>query len=238
MGRNMAGSIGRDGDKNLEKSARTSPVKGAAASRSGRASPHRIRIIGGQWKRTPLTVLDAPGLRPTPDRIRETLFNWLEHLFDGAWSDKRCLDLFSGSGALGFEAASRGAQDVVLVESNARAVLLLEESREKLHAKQIKISQGDAARVAARLAGEADPGGVEEGRRFDLVFLDPPYHLEWLPRLLPLCHALLRSNGLVYAESEAPLSQEAMPWLEGWQVVRAGKAGMVFYHLLARSRTT
>jgi 16S rRNA (guanine966-N2)-methyltransferase len=155
MGRNMAGSIGRDGDKNLEKSARTSPVKGAAASRSGRASPHRIRIIGGQWKRTPLTVLDAPGLRPTPDRIRETLFNWLEHLFDGAWSDKRCLDLFSGSGALGFEAASRGAQDVVLVESNARAVLLLEESREKLHAKQIKISQGD-------LQGKQTPAALKK----------------------------------------------------------------------------
>lgn len=223
MARTLSGSIGKNGDRN------TGSPKTRAAS-----SPHRIRIIGGQWKRTPLTVLDAPGLRPTPDRIRETLFNWLDHLLGGAWGGKRCLDLFSGSGALGFEAASRGAEEVLLVESNSRAVQLLEDSRERLHATQIKILQGDAARVAARLAAEAGPGGAEESRRFDLVFLDPPYHLEWLPRLLPLCHALLRSNGMVYAESEAPLRPEAMPWLQGWEVVRADKAGMVFYHLLVR----
>jgi 16S rRNA (guanine966-N2)-methyltransferase len=231
-------SVGRSVGRSADKSAGGRPPKSAAASAPRRVSSHRIRIIGGQWKRTPLTVLDAPGLRPTPDRIRETLFNWLDHLLDGAWSGKRCLDLFSGSGALGFEAASRGAQEVVLVESNSKAVQLLEESREKLQATQIKILQGDAARVAARLAAEADPGGNEESRRFDLVFLDPPYHLEWLPRLLPLCHALLRSNGLVYAESETPLSPELMPWLQGWEIVRADKAGMVFYHLLVRIPTT
>src|SRR6476469_1170465 len=80
--------------------------------------PQQVRIIGGQWKRTPLPVLDRDGLRPTPDRVRETVFNWLGHLLDGNWATVRCLDLFAGTGALGFEAASRGAQQVTLVESD------------------------------------------------------------------------------------------------------------------------
>jgi 16S rRNA (guanine966-N2)-methyltransferase len=210
----------------------------APAPAPRRASSHRIRIIGGQWKRTPLAVLDAPGLRPTPDRIRETVFNWLEHLLPDGWAGKRCLDLFAGSGALGFEAASRGAHEVVLVESNSKAVQLLEETRDRLHATQLKIVPGDAARVAARLTGEAGPAGAEASRRFDLVFLDPPYHLEWLPRLLPLCHGLLTEHGMVYAESEAPLTLEDMPWLQGWEVVRAEKAGTVYYHLLVRIPAT
>jgi 16S rRNA (guanine966-N2)-methyltransferase len=234
----MARTTDKSAGRIAEKRAGKSPGKSPVARASRHLSPHRVRIIGGQWKRTPLTVLDAPGLRPTPDRIRETLFNWLDHLLDGVWADKRCLDLFSGSGALGFEAASRGAQDVVLVESNSKAVQLLEDTREKLHAPQLKILQGDAARVAARLAAEACPDGADESRRFDLVFLDPPYHLEWLPKLLPLCHALLRLNGLVYAESEVPLVPDEMPWLQGWKVVRADKAGMVFYHLLVQVRVT
>src|ERR1039458_6802673 len=87
---------------------------------------HQVRIIGGQWKRTPLPVLDAEGLRPTPDRVRETVFNWLNHLFDGAWGQVACLDLFAGSGALGFEAASRGAARVVMIEANAAAVRQLQ----------------------------------------------------------------------------------------------------------------
>ena len=93
---------------------------------------HTVRIIGGQWKRTPLPVLDAEGLRPTPDRVRETVFNWITHLIDGAWEQVACLDLFAGSGALGFEAASRGARRVVMVENSGPAVRQLEANRDKL----------------------------------------------------------------------------------------------------------
>src|SRR3954464_6268242 len=96
-------------------------------ARAARAvSTHQIRIIGGQWKRTPLPVLDAEGLRPTPDRVRETVFNWLTHLFDGVWEGIDCLDLFAGSGALGFEAASRGAAHVTMVELGTAAVRQLD----------------------------------------------------------------------------------------------------------------
>src|SRR5437868_8259418 len=92
--------------------------KSRARKTPAKRPPQQVRIIGGQWKRTPLPVLDAEGLRPTPDRVRETLFNWLNHLIDGQWANIACLDLFAGTGALGFEAASRGAAKVVLVEAS------------------------------------------------------------------------------------------------------------------------
>lgn len=195
--------------------------------------PRQIRIIGGQWKRTPLPVLDAEGLRPTPDRVRETVFNWLTHLFDGAWERLACLDLFAGTGALGFEAASRGAARVLMIEENGAAVRRLEATRTKLKAEQVAIMRGDALSAAQRLAA-GDKGC------FDVIFLDPPYHQDWLARMLPLCAHLLADGGLVYAESELPLDtlDSAAPpeWLKGWEVVRADKAGMVFYHLLRRNR--
>jgi 16S rRNA (guanine966-N2)-methyltransferase len=188
---------------------------------------HQIRIIGGQWKRTVLPVPDAAGLRPTPDRVRETVFNWLNHLLDGAWANTACLDLFAGTGALGFEAASRGAARVVMVEASVPAVRQLEASKEKLHAERVSVVRGDALSTAQRLAAGTDTG------RFDLIFLDPPYHQDWLAKTLPVCARLLTEGGLVYAESEMPLTSEIAPdWLAGWEVVRADKAGMVFYHLL------
>ncbi|TFW07913.1 16S rRNA (guanine(966)-N(2))-methyltransferase RsmD [Oxalobacteraceae bacterium OM1] len=192
------------------------------------AAPRQVRIIGGQWKRTPLAVLDAEGLRPTPDRVRETVFNWLNYLLDGAWEGRRCLDLFAGTGALGFEAASRGAAEVVLVEDHAPAVRQLEATKAKLRADHVRIQRGDALAAAQSLAAR--------GERFDLVFLDPPYHRDWLVKILPLCERLTTPSGLVYAEAETPLENEPAPaWLAGWQVVRADKAGMVFYHLLRRN---
>jgi 16S rRNA (guanine(966)-N(2))-methyltransferase RsmD len=193
------------------------------SARSHGGAPRQVRIIGGQWKRTPLSILDAEGLRPTPDRVRETVFNWLNHLFDGGWEHIHCLDLFAGSGALGLEAASRGAAAVTLVESHVPAVRQLESVRDKLQARQVTILSGDALAVARAMAGQ---------RRFQLIFLDPPYRQDWLPKLLPLCAALLDSGGLVYAESEQPLDGSAPDWLQPWEIVRADKAGMVFYHLL------
>src|SRR5690606_3927346 len=103
-----------------------------------------IRIVGGSYRRTPIAVIDAPGLRPTPDRVRETLFNWLTHLWQGEFADKHVLDLFAGSGALGFEAASRGAGQVVMVETDRRTVQALRALRDKLGAQAVQVRPGDA----------------------------------------------------------------------------------------------
>jgi 16S rRNA (guanine966-N2)-methyltransferase len=189
---------------------------------------HQVRIIGGAWKRTPLAVLGAEGLRPTPDRVRETVFNWLGHLLDEGWEGAACLDLFAGSGALGFEAASRGCGRVVLVESHPGAVRQLESVKDKLSAANVTVVRGDALAQAKNLAAR--------GQRFEVVFLDPPYHEEWLAKALPLCQALLAPGGLVYAEWKQPLAGDALPdWMDGWEAVRADKAGMVHFHLLRRT---
>lgn len=204
---------------------------GKPATKRPAKAAHQVRIIGGLWKRTPLPVLDAEGLRPTPDRVRETVFNWLTHLLDGDWHSVTCLDLFAGTGALGFEAASRGAASVVMVESNTPAVRQLEATKEKLHAAQVNIVRADALSMAQGLLTR----GSSPTSAFQLIFLDPPYHQEWLPRMLPVCAKLLAAGGLVYVESEQPFDAETLPeWLDAWEVVRADKAGMVFYHLLRR----
>lgn len=189
-------------------------------------APHQVRIIGGQWKRTPLAVLDAEGLRPTPDRVRETTFNWLNHLLEGGWEQTKCLDLFAGTGALGFEAASRGAAQVVMVENNLQAVRQLEATKAKLKAENVVIQRGDALSFTQNMTARAT-------QAFDLIFLDPPYHQDWLVKILPLCHKLLSEGGMVYAEAEGPL-QAAADWMRDWEIVREDKAGMVFYHLLSR----
>jgi len=194
-----------------------------------KALTHQVRIIGGQWKRTPLPVLDAEGLRPTPDRVRETVFNWITHLIDGDWAHVACLDLFAGTGALGFEAASRGANRVLMVEANTPAVKQLEATKEKLHAEQVDIVRADALSVAQGLVTR----GASSASGFHVIFLDPPYHQDWLAKMLPVCEQLLVKEGLVYAESEQPLDGDMPPgWMANWEVVRADKAGMVFYHLL------
>lgn len=195
---------------------------------------HQVRIIGGQWKRTPLPVLTMPGLRPTPDRVRETLFNWLHHRFDGQWAGRACLDLFAGTGVLGFEAASRGARRVVLVEANRRVAEQLRVVQKKLQATQIDIVIGDAFCSVQRL--RVDQGGqrekaLQKETRFDVIFLDPPYHAGWIEKILPLCIELLTEDGVVYVEAESALTEEQWP---DWEVIRAARAGMVFYHLLQR----
>lgn len=212
------------------------PVKNPAAKpRVKKELTHQVRIIGGQWKRTPLPVLDAEGLRPTPDRVRETVFNWLTHLLDGEWAHVACLDLFAGTGALGFEAASRGAARVLMVEANTPAVRQLEATKEKLHAEHVSIVRGDALSVAQGLV--APGNGPDSG--FHVIFLDPPYQQDWLAKTLPVCAKLLRAGGLVYAESELPFDGEVPPaWLADWKVIRADKAGMVFYHLLQHQLAT
>lgn len=189
--------------------------------------PQQVRIIAGSWKRTPITVVDAPGLRPTPDRVRETVFNWLDFLFQHNWQTRRCLDLFAGSGALGFEAASRGAAQVTLVETYLPAVLQLEKLQAKLQAQQIRIVRGDAQVTAQKLA--------EKGEQFDVIFLDPPFHRDLLATMLPSCMALLSPDGYFYLEAEKALTSSDLPdELTSWQIVRCDRAGKVFFHLLQR----
>lgn len=196
-----------------------------------KTSPQQIRIIAGNWKRTPLTVLDAPGLRPTPDRVRETVFNWLDFLFQSNWSARRCLDLFAGSGALGFEAASRGALQVTLVDSYGPAVEQLERLRERLKATQIQIVRGDAMVLAKKMVALVP--------RFDVIFLDPPFHRDLLNGILVDCIGLLQPTGLLYLEAEKQLTVSDLPdCLLGWEIVRADRAGKVFFHLLRRSNAT
>jgi 16S rRNA (guanine966-N2)-methyltransferase len=205
------------------------PAKPAKVPVHRAPPPQQVRIIGGEWKRTPLPVLDALGLRPTPDRVRETVFNWINHLRGANWHDAAVLDLFAGSGALGFEAASRGARSVLMLDSHTPVVRQLEVIKDKLKAEAVTIMRGDAFVTAQGIA--------QRGQRFDLIFLDPPYGQDFLAKALPLCAGLLSEGGLVYAEAGEPLpfspeEGETPAWLSPWEQVRADKAGIVFYHLL------
>ena len=198
---------------------RAPKVREAPPSRGGKA--HSIRIIGGEWRRTPLPVLSLDGLRPTPDRVRETLFNWLGQSLEG----QRCLDLFAGSGALGFEAASRGAARVLMVERSGRAVAQLKSNQTRLAAQNIEIVEADALRLAASLPPNS----------FDVVFLDPPFgDTTMLGRALELAVPLVAPGGALYVESGEPVDPAQVPALAGWTIYRAGRAGAVHYHLLRR----
>ena len=183
----------------------------------------KVRIISGQWRRRLLRVPAIDGLRPTPDRVRETLFNWLAGSIEGA----RCLDLYAGSGALGFEAASRGAAEVVLVEKDERAVACMREQASLLGADQIDIVHAD---VRHWLEGKSSP--------FDIVFLDPPFGGD---ELGPRCAQLERDSwlapgALVYLETRATRASLELP--DGWQLMRRQKAGQVRYHLAAVQNAT
>jgi 16S rRNA (guanine(966)-N(2))-methyltransferase RsmD len=209
------------------------PAKPAKVPVHGPLHSNQVRIIGGAWKRTPLPVLSASGLRPTPDRVRETVFNWINHQRDAYWADAQVLDLFAGSGALGFEAASRGAAAVTMIDTNVPVVRQLDEIKTKLKADNVAIMRGDALAVAQSAAAR--------GQKYDLIFLDPPYQQEFLERCLPLCTRILKDGGLIYAESGAALEfdeGDVPEWMAPWEVIRADKAGMVFYHLLKHKGTS
>jgi len=171
-----------------------------------------VRIIGGMWKKSVLHFPDIEGLRPTPDRVRETLFNWLGQDLTG----QRCLDLYAGSGALGFEAASRGASRVVLVERDAKAVLAMRENATRLSATQMDIRSGD---VLAWLSSAQES--------FDVVFLDPPFRQNVLPDVLARLPAVLKPGSRVYVEAPEPLDAG-----RGWRELRRSRAGAVSYQLL------
>ena len=174
-----------------------------------------LRIIGGTWRSRRLTFPEREGLRPTPDRVRETLFNWLQPWLPGA----TCLDLFAGSGALGFESLSRGAGQVVLVEQDGVAVSALRANLALLEARSAEVVQADA-RVF--LQGPAQP--------FDIVFLDPPYGSGLLVECCTRLDAggWVKKNGLIYLEADA---DQALPLPPAWTLLRSKRAGQVGYHL-------
>ena len=179
-----------------------------------------IRIIGGQWKRTRLPVAQRPGLRPTPDRVRETLFNWLGQGLAG-W---RCLDAFAGTGALGLEAASRGAEAVLLVESDAALAAQLETLRQRLQAEAVRVQRGDGLSVLQ----QAVPGSL------DLVLIDPPFAGDLFVKALHAAARAVGPEGYVYLEAPRAWADEELA-AAGLAVHRHLKAGAVHAHLLRRA---
>ncbi len=179
--------------------------------------PGQVRIIGGSLRGRRVPVPEVPGLRPTPDRVRETLFNWLSPHLAGA----RVLDLFAGTGALGLEAASRGAAAVTLVESHRAAQAALRETLRKLSLPQVTLVSGDGL---AFLAAGKEP--------FDVIFLDPPFASDLQDRALATIHAQgrLAPGGFCYVERPGSAAPLAVP--PGWTDHRTGRAGEVGYHLL------
>jgi len=179
---------------------------------------NRVRIVGGTWRSRLIAFPPRKDLRPTPDRVRETLFNWLGQDLTGL----SCLDLFAGSGALGFEAASRGARRVVMVENDATVFRALAASRETLGAVSVELKRADALEFLRSDAGV-----------YDVVFLDPPFKADYWLRLAPLLPPRLAPGALVYYESAAP--PDLPP---GWETWKQGRAGQVAYHLLRRAQSS
>ncbi len=182
-----------------------------------------VRIVGGIYKRTPLTVGNRPGLRPTPERVRETVFDWLNHLLGGL-AGITCCDMFAGSGALGFEAASRGAQRVVSIELDRRGCMGLRAIVEKLGAQDVvEVVQADALswlRTSEEL--------------FDVIFIDPPFAADLFKPAAAVALKRLKPQGLVYLESDRNFGEEELAAMR-LVTVRSGKAGAVFYRLTTRA---
>lgn len=184
--------------------------------------PGQLRIIGGEWRGRKLQFPAVTDLRPTPDRVRETIFNWLQMHIAGS----RCLDLFSGSGALGLEALSRGASEVVMVEQDRNAAMQIRQHLQTLKSSAGRVENSDVFRF---LEGPAS--------RFDIVFLDPPYRLGCLPRCCELLEQKewLTEDAFIYLEDSAKNGEPSLP--QNWELFRSKKAGDVGYYLARRRRT-
>ena len=185
------------------------------------APPGRLRIVAGNWRSRVLEIVDVPGLRPTSERIRETLFNWLAPRIRGA----RCLDLFAGTGALGFEALSRGAAEVTFVEKSRRAVRMLEQNAAALDATGATIRRDDALEFL-RTAGPPD---------YDVVFLDPPFAENRLEEICAQIAAagILADGAVVYLEQSRDQASPSLP--SGWETLKDKTAGQVRYSLVRTS---
>ncbi|ROR22883.1 16S rRNA (guanine(966)-N(2))-methyltransferase RsmD [Comamonas sp. BIGb0124] len=220
----MTTASGKPSPRGRKAPAKTSAARGKprGATGSPRRAAHEVRIIGGQWKRSKLAVADKPGLRPTPDRVRETLFNWLTSA-DGDWSGWQVVDAFAGTGALGFEAASRGAGRVTLIEQDAGLVAQLSASKARLDADAVNVLRGDGLVALGRWgAGTAN-----------LVLLDPPFDVPWYGQAIAAAQKALAVGGWLYLEAPRAYDAEEIAAL-GLQPYRYLKAGAVHAHLLQR----
>jgi len=193
----------------------------ARQHRNARGGQNHLRIIGGQWRGRKLAFPDVPGLRPTPDRVRETLFNWLQADINGA----RCLDLFAGSGALGLEALSRGASRVVLVDESTTVTHQIEANLQILHSDDASVVRMPVQTFLERGSGDA---------RYDVIFLDPPFGQGLI---LPTLQLLEENDWLtpgahIYIESESQLRELPLP--AGWQLLKKKRSGQVIYRLAGR----
>lgn len=199
-------------------------MRKAKNSKSKTRISNQLRIIGGQWRGRKLDFADGEGLRPTMDRVRETLFNWLQGEIIGA----RCLDLFTGSGALGLEALSRAAAEVVMIDKNPQAVRMIQHNLDLLAVENAQLLQCDAEQYLQHYQKQHDAH-----KTFDIVFLDPPFNKQLV---LPFCHyldesACLSEQAVIYIEMEKkePLS----PLPAGWEILKEKKAGQSAYYLIA-----
>lgn len=182
------------------------------ATKPNSKANNTVRISAGEWRSRLLKFPDVDGLRPTPDRVRQTVFNWLGQELHGL----HCLDLFAGTGVMGFEALSRGAKQLVMIEKSRSAYQALLDNQASLKAADAQILNMDALQFLA-----------SHQQVFDVIFVDPPYNQAWLDKVLPLVKSALSEDGLVYVEAEYGLQE-----CEDWQVIKQGKAGNVFYHLI------
>ena len=191
------------------------------SKRVRKSSAGKLRIIGGMWRSRFLQVADLPGLRPTTDRVRETLFNWLQNDVPGA----HCLDLFAGSGALSFESASRGAASVTMIENQRQAAEILSVNIQDLKAENIQLLQRDA------LNWLSSPSAI----KYDVVFIDPPYDSDYLAKACELLESQqhLSEFACIYLEMNRKQDLPVLP--ENWNVVREKKAGQVSYYLVRRN---
>ena len=200
-----------------------------------KSPPHRttqgqIRVIAGQWRRQLLSVPTHEGLRPTGDRVRETVFNWLNHFWGGQFAEQQVLDVFAGSGAFGLECVSRGARDVVLIDNHKPAVenirnILQHWQKQDAGIAQVRALADDALKVLAQLA--------EQNTYFDVIFLDPPFGQDWLARTLPLIAPLCVEDTLLYVEVEKGFDWMILSQF-GWTCVREGKTQQTLYGLWKR----
>ncbi len=196
------------------------PERPVAAGTSSSRYPGKLRIIGGRWRGRRLSVPDSEGLRPTPDRVRETLFNWLQPYLAGA----SCLDLFAGTGALCLEALSRGAGHVVMVEKAAPVAQRLRQSLDMLAAENAVVVRADAEEYLHQTP-----------QAFDIIFLDPPFKSDLIARCAGLieAHGWIKPGGLVYVE--APSRVKSLPLPATWELIRSKLAGQVGYHLAQKT---
>jgi 16S rRNA (guanine966-N2)-methyltransferase len=190
--------------------------------RSGARRPGQsfvLRIIGGEWRGRKIRFPPLPAIRPTPDRVRETLFNWLQGVVPGG----RCLDLYAGSGAVGLEALSRGAREVVFVDVEPTVARHLIDTLQQLGCGRGRVARADAAAFLS-----------EPGTAFDIIFLDPPFAAPVLPEICRRIEAggWLKEGGLVYLESPATAGEPELP--QGWTLLKTKRAGEVGYHLARR----